>query len=155
MGKAPRPAFLAPLQPQNPSRRHLANSTRGTVAPRVLYRAHRCCPPSLSISIPTTTITCGLLDGPGGLVLSKILAHDQAITRLLPGVLRGLVICCCFWKILGHIQTSPWLFPWDPGGYIHAGPAHGGCPPYLQESKIKSRSLFKISRDVKGLFLGV
>ena len=56
---------------------------------------------------------------------------------------------------MGHIQTSPWLFPWDPGGYIHAGPAHGGCPPYLQESKIKSRSLFKISRDVKGLFLGV
>jgi hypothetical protein len=39
-----------------------------------------------------------------------------------------------------------------------AGSSRGGCPPYLQESKIKSRSLFqvnKISRDVKGLFLGV
>ena len=45
--------------------------------------------------------------------------------------------------------------PWDPGGDIRADPARGGCPPYLQESKIKSRSLFKISRDVKGLFLGV
>ena len=45
--------------------------------------------------------------------------------------------------------------PWDPGGDICADPARGGCPPYLQESKIKSRSLFKISRDVKGLFLGV
>jgi len=45
--------------------------------------------------------------------------------------------------------------PWDPGGYRRAGPARGGCPPYLPESKIKSRSLFRISRDVKGLFLGV
>jgi hypothetical protein len=45
--------------------------------------------------------------------------------------------------------------PWDPGGYRCAGPARGGCPSYLQDSKIKSRSLFKISRDVKGLFLGV
>ena len=27
--------------------------------------------------------------------------------------------------------------PWDPGGYIRAGPARGGCPPYLQESKNK------------------
>ena len=45
--------------------------------------------------------------------------------------------------------------PWDPVGDIRADPARGGCPPYLQESKIKSRSLFKISRDVKGLFLGV
>ena len=45
--------------------------------------------------------------------------------------------------------------PWDPGGDIRADPARGGCPPYLQESKIKSRSLFKISRDVKWLFLGV
>jgi len=45
--------------------------------------------------------------------------------------------------------------PWDPGGYLRAGPAQGGCPPYLQESKIKNCSLFKISRDVKGLFLGV
>ena len=44
--------------------------------------------------------------------------------------------------------------PWDPGGYLRAGPAQGGCPPYLQESKIKNCSLFKISRDVKGLFLG-
>ena len=44
--------------------------------------------------------------------------------------------------------------PWDPGGDIRADPARGGCPPYLQESKIKSCSLFKISRDVKGLFLG-
>jgi len=43
--------------------------------------------------------------------------------------------------------------PWDPGGYLRAGPAQGGCPPYLQESKIKNYSLFKISRDVKGLFL--
>ena len=42
--------------------------------------------------------------------------------------------------------------PWDPGGYLRAGPAQGGCPPYLQESKIKNCSLFKISRDVKGLF---
>ena len=39
-------------------------------------------------------------------------------------------------------------------GYLRAGPAQGGCPPYLQESKIKNGSLFKISRDVKGLFLG-
>ena len=45
--------------------------------------------------------------------------------------------------------------PWDLGGDIRADPARGGCPPYLQESKIKSRSLFKISRDVKGLLLGV
>jgi hypothetical protein len=39
-----------------------------------------------------------------------------------------------------------------------AGPSRGGCPPYLQELKIKSGSLFqvnKISQDVKGLFLGV
>jgi len=35
--------------------------------------------------------------------------------------------------------------PWDPGGYTRAGPARRGCPPYLQESKIKSRNLFKIS----------
>ena len=46
--------------------------------------------------------------------------------------------------------------PWDPGGDIRTDPARGGCPPYLQESsKIKSHSLFKISRDVKGLFFGV
>ena len=43
--------------------------------------------------------------------------------------------------------------PWDPGGDIRADPARGGCPPYLQESKIKSRSLFKISRNVKRLVL--
>ena len=29
--------------------------------------------------------------------------------------------------------------PWDPGGDIRADPARGGCPPYLQESKIKSQ----------------
>ena len=45
--------------------------------------------------------------------------------------------------------------PWDPGGCKRAGPARGGCPPYLQESKINSRTLFKIRRDVKGLFLGI
>ena len=40
--------------------------------------------------------------------------------------------------------------------HIRTDPARGRCPPYLQESsKIKSHSLFKISRDVKGLFLGV
>jgi hypothetical protein len=37
---------------------------------------------------------------------------------------------------------------------------HGGCPPYLKGSKRKSRGLIqirnnKISRDVKGFFLGV
>jgi hypothetical protein len=37
---------------------------------------------------------------------------------------------------------------------------HGGCPPYLKGSKIKSRGLIqihnnKISRDVKDLFLDV
>jgi len=63
--------------------------------------------------------------------------------------------------ILGGHTRAPLSFrwsPWDPGGYTRAGPASGGCPPYLQESKIKSRSLLqvnKISRDVKGLFLGV
>jgi hypothetical protein len=49
-------------------------------------------------------------------------------------------------------------FSWDPGGYTRAGPLSGGCPPYLQEPKIKSRSIFqvnKISQDVKCLFLGV
>jgi len=46
--------------------------------------------------------------------------------------------------------------PWDPGGDIRTDPARGRCSPYLQESsKIKSHSLFKISRDVKDLFLGV
>ena len=63
--------------------------------------------------------------------------------------------------ILGGHTRAPLSFrwsPWDPGGYSRAGPARGGCPLYLQESKIKSRSLLqvnKISRDVKGLFLGV
>jgi len=36
--------------------------------------------------------------------------------------------------------------------------SRGGCPPYLQDSKIKSHSLFrvnKISQDVKGLFLDI
>ena len=53
---------------------------------------------------------------------------------------------------------APLLFcwsPWDPGSDIRADPARGGCLPYLQDSEIKSRSLFKISRDVKGLLLGV
>ena len=67
------------------------------------------------------------------------------------------------WSLLrlvssGHTYPSlsfRWS-PWDPGGDIRADPARGGCPPYLQESsKIKSHSLFKISRDVKGLFFGV
>ena len=65
------------------------------------------------------------------------------------------------WSLLrlvssGHTYPSlsfRWS-PWDPGGYLRAGPAQGGCPPYLQESKIKNCSLFKINRDVKGLFLG-
>ena len=63
--------------------------------------------------------------------------------------------------ILGGHTRAPLSFrwsPWDPGGYTCAGPASGGCPPYLQESKIKSRSLLqanKISRYIKGLFLGV
>jgi hypothetical protein len=53
--------------------------------------------------------------------------------------------------------SSRWR-PWDPGGFTCAGATHGGCPPYLQEFKIKSLSLFQvnnISQDVKGLFLGV
>ena len=57
--------------------------------------------------------------------------------------------------IFGGDTCPPLSFrwsPWDPGGYLRA--AQGGCPPYLQESKIKNCSLFKISRDVKGLFLG-
>jgi hypothetical protein len=63
--------------------------------------------------------------------------------------------------IPGGYTRAPLSFrwaPWDPGGYTRAGPSRGGCPPYFQESKIKSCSLFqvnKISRDVKGLFLGV
>jgi hypothetical protein len=40
---------------------------------------------------------------------------------------------------------SRWC-PWDPGGYTRADPSRGGCPPYLQESKIKSRSLFQINK---------
>jgi hypothetical protein len=61
--------------------------------------------------------------------------------------------------IPGGYTRAPLSFrwaPWDPGGYTRAGPSRGGCPPYLQESKIKSHNLFqvnKISRDVKGLFL--
>ncbi|XP_066344351.1 uncharacterized protein [Miscanthus floridulus] len=46
--------------------------------------------------------------------------------------------------ILGGHTRAPLSFrwsPWDPGGYTRAGPASGGCPPYFQESKIKSRSL--------------
>jgi hypothetical protein len=63
--------------------------------------------------------------------------------------------------IPGGYTRAPLSFrwaPWDPGDYTRAGPSRGGCPPYFQKSKIKSRSLFqvnKISRDVKGLFLGV
>jgi hypothetical protein len=63
--------------------------------------------------------------------------------------------------ILDGYTRAPLSFrwaPWDPGGYTRAAPSRGGCPPYLQESKIKYRSLFqvnKISRDVKYLFLGV
>jgi hypothetical protein len=63
--------------------------------------------------------------------------------------------------ILGGYTRAPLSFqwaPWDSGGYTRAGSSRGGCPPYLQESKIKSRSLFlvnKISRDVKDLFLCV
>ena len=51
--------------------------------------------------------------------------------------------------------------PWDPGGCRRTGPLRRWCPPSVQEAtKIKSPSLFqvennKISRDVKGLFLGV
>jgi hypothetical protein len=62
--------------------------------------------------------------------------------------------------IPGGYARAPLSFrwsPWDPGGY-RAGSSCGGCPTYLQESKIKSRGRFqvnKISRDVKGLFLGV
>ena len=37
--------------------------------------------------------------------------------------------------------------------YVQVQHKEGGCPPYLQESKIKNCSLFKISRDVKGSFL--
>jgi hypothetical protein len=48
---------------------------------------------------------------------------------------------CTLWQPLpgGHthaILSSRWC-PWDPGGYTRAGPSRGGCPPYLQESKIK------------------
>jgi hypothetical protein len=63
--------------------------------------------------------------------------------------------------IPGGYTRAPLSFrwaPWNPGGYTRAGPSCGGYPPYLQESKIKSHSLFqvnKISRDVKDLFLGV
>ena len=38
--------------------------------------------------------------------------------------------------ILGGHTRAPLSFrwsPWDPGGYTRAGPASGGCPPYLQE----------------------
>ena len=99
----------------------------------------------------------GLLDKPGRLVPWKILARVQAITWLLPGVLFGLVIYCCFRKISAHIQASPWLHPLNPGGCTHAGPACGWCPPHVQESEIKSFSPFqvennKISRGVKGFF---
>ena len=71
---------------------------------------------------------------------------------------RGRLRWSQFQLIPGGRTRAPLSFrwsPWDPGGDIRADPARGGCPPYLQESKIKSRNLFKISRDVKGLFLGV
>ena len=57
---------------------------------------------------------------------------------------------------------SRWC-PWDPGGCKRKSLARGGFSPYRSESKIKSRSLIRVSlfqvntigRDVKGLFLGV
>jgi hypothetical protein len=47
--------------------------------------------------------------------------------------------------IPGDNNRAPLSFrwaPWDPGGYTRAGSSRIGCPSYLQESKIKSRSLF-------------
>ena len=72
---------------------------------------------------------------------------------------RGRLRWSQFRFIPGGRTRAPLSFrwsPWDPGGDIRIDPARGRCPPYLQvSSKIKSHSLFKISRDVKGLFLGV
>jgi hypothetical protein len=51
--------------------------------------------------------------------------------------------------IPGGYTCAPLSFqwaPWDPGGYTRTGSSSGGCPPYLQESKIKSRSLFKVNK---------
>jgi hypothetical protein len=74
---------------------------------------------------------------------------------------------CLRWSLLrptpvGH-PCAPLLSrwrPWDPSGCTRVSPMHGGCPPYLKGSKIKSHSHIqiwnnKISRDVKDLFLGV
>lgn len=62
----------------------------------------------------------------------------------------------------GHpcAPLSPRWRPWDPGGCTCTGSSHGGCPTYLQELEIKSCIPIpgqnnKLSRDVKGLFLGV
>jgi hypothetical protein len=41
-----------------------------------------------------------------------------------------------------RVPLSFWWAPWDPGGYTRAGPSRGGCSPYLQKLKIKSRNLF-------------
>jgi hypothetical protein len=70
--------------------------------------------------------------------------------------LRGL-LCFCFFKTSAHMRTAPW----NPGGYTYAVIAFRRCPPSIEEAtKIKSPNLFqvesnKMSRDVKGLFLGV
>ncbi|XP_044949641.1 uncharacterized protein LOC123399255 [Hordeum vulgare subsp. vulgare] len=57
------------------------------------------------------------------------------------------------------LPWSRWC-PWDPGGCKRTSLACGGFSPYRSESKIKSRSLIRVSlfqvntigRDVKGLF---
>jgi hypothetical protein len=105
------------------------------------------------------------LCGSGGRGVAPLLVTDgdalpsaTAFRRRPP---RGRLRWSLSQLIPGGYTRAPLSFqwaPWDPGGYTRAGLSRGGCPPYLQESKIKSRSLFqvnKISRDVKSLFLGV
>ena len=101
---------------------------------------------------------CGSGDRVGGFlfVIGRDALPSATVFRYRPP--RGRLRWSQSRLIPGGRTSAPLSFrwsPWDPGGDIRADPARGGCPPYLQvSSKIKNRSLFKISRDVKGLFLG-
>jgi hypothetical protein len=112
-------------------------------------------PPRVANSVSTTPVFGDAGVWPpicGTLISAAVLRHRPP---------RGRLRWSLSQLISGGYTRAPLSFrwaPWDPGGYTRAGSSRGGCPPYLQESKIKSHSIFqinKISRDVKGLFLGV
>jgi hypothetical protein len=122
--------------------------------PAISKCEHGVCPAGDKLQLYCSGVKEGtlLVIGKGALISATTFCYQPLRGRLCWSLLRP--------ALGGHPcapLSSRWR-PWDPGGCTHASPMRRGCPPYLKGSKIKSRSHIrnnKISRDVKGLFLGV